>query len=167
MFDKLKKAVEELEHSEKFKEFKKENPEAYLASCVIILTGNNLSEWQVDYYLPKKHKLATFIIREQADLKGEDEIFQKEKTEIKDLRLKDVKVDLDKAMKILEKLRKKKYSGEFTNKTIVILQVLEGKIVWNMTLITSTLKVINVKINAKTGRIISEKLENLLSFRAS
>lgn len=167
MAEKLKEGLKELQKAEEFKNFKKKNPKAYLASCVTIVEGKNVGDWQVGYYIPKKHKITSFVLKEHIESKGEDDVFQKEKTSIKKLNLKKVKINLSKALEILEKLRKKKYSGEFPNKVIAVLQVIEDEPVWNLTLLTTTLKVLNVKLDAVNGSVISDKIENFLSFKAS
>lgn len=167
MLEKLKKALKELKDLKDFKNFKKENSNAYLASCIVIIDGKNIGDWQVDYYQPVKHKMTTFTLKDKIELKGEDNIFQKEKVEIKELKLSEVKTGLDKMLKIVEDLRKKKYPGDFSNKVIAVLQNQDGKVIWNVTNLTSTLKVWNVKIDAKSGKIISEKMENVFSFKAS
>lgn len=167
MTEELKKAIKELQKFKAFKEFKKKNPRAYLASCVTIIDGKNIGDWQLDYYQPKKHKMTTFIIKDKIELKGEDDIFQKEKKEIKELHLKGMKISLEKALEILEGLRKKKYEGDSPNKIIAVLQMLEDKAVWNLTLLTTTLKILNVKLSAGNGTVLEEKIENVFSLKAS
>ena len=166
MVDELKKLVKELEVSKEFKSFKKDNPDAYLASCVIIVEGKNFGEWQIDYYLPEKHKMTSFVMKEPLQVLNEQDIFQKEKVKVKELELKDVKVGLKKALSLLEAFRKKKYETEFPGKVIVVLQVLEDGPVWNLTLLTATLKVLNVKMDAINGKVSSDTIESFLQFKA-
>lgn len=167
MVAELKRALKNLQKVKEFKDFKKKNPKAYLASCVVVIDDKKVGDWQIDFYLPKKHKMATFVVKDIVEFKGEDDIFQKEKAEVKGLRLDDVKIGFDKMLKLLEGFRKKDYSGDFPNKTIAVLQTIEDYPVWNLTLLTATLKVLNVKINAVDGKVISDNIENFLSFKAS
>lgn len=167
MIAELKKAVKDVQKVKEFKDFKKKNPKAYLASCVVIVDGKKVGDWQIDFYQPSKHKMATFIVKDVVEFKGEDNIFQKEKAEVKELKLDDVKVGFDKMLKLLEDFRKKNYSGDFPNKTIIVLQTIEDYPVWNLTLLTATLKVLNVKLSAVDGKVISDHIENFLSFKAS
>jgi len=167
MVKKLKDGLEKLQKVKEFKEFKKKNHNAYLASCVIIVDGKNIGDLQIDYYIPKKHKMATFIIKEKIELKGEDDIFQKEKSKVNELKLEEIKVGLDKMLKLLEDFRKEKYSGDFPNKIIAVLQSLDGKATWNITCLTATLKILNIKLDAKTGKVLEDKLENVFSLKAS
>ena len=167
MVEKLKKFVKELQNIKEFKDFKKKNPKAYLASCIVIINDKQVGDWQVDYYQPKNNKMTTFIIKNKIELKGEDDIFQKEKTEVKELKLENVKVNLDKMLKLIEDLRKKNHPGDFPNKIIVVLQNLNDKVVWNITHLTSTLKIWNIKLDAENGKLIEEKMENVFSLKAS
>ena len=167
MIEKLKKAVKKLQDAQEFKNFKKKNPGAYLVSCIIITDGKKTGDWQVDYYQPKKHKITTFILEDELWLKREDDIFQKEKTGLKELKLNKVKISMDEMLELMEKLRKKKYPGDCPNKIISILQNLDGKTIWNVTSLTSTLKIWNIKLDAENGRVIEEKIENVFSLKPS
>ena len=167
MVDKLKKAIKDLQNVKEFKDFKKKNPKAYLASCVVIIDGKNVGDWQVAYYQPKNNKMTTFVIKDKVEVKGEDDIFQKEKVEIKELKLNGIKLSLNEMLKQIEDLRKKNHPGDFPNKIIVVLQNLDNRIIWNVTHLTSTLKIWNIKLDAKTDELIEEKIENVLSFKSS
>jgi len=167
MVEQIKESLEELKKADVFKEFKEKNKDAYLASCMTIISGEEKSDLQLDFFQPENHKMTTFIIKDEIEMKGEDDVFQKEKKDVEELKLKNVNINLEKMLDIIEKLRKKKYPGEFPNKIIAILQSLDKKTIWNITHLTSTLKILNIKIDAKTGDIISDKIENVFSMKAS
>lgn len=59
MVEELKKLIKSLEGYKEFKSFKKENPDAYLSSCMVTVEGKQLGEWQINYYLPDKCKMTT------------------------------------------------------------------------------------------------------------
>lgn len=167
MVEKLKKAIKGLQKNKEFKEFKKKNPKAYLASYVVIIDGKKVGDWQIDFYQPGKHKMTTFILKEVIELKGEDDIFQKEKAEVKELKLNEVKINLNDMLKLVEEFRKEKYPGEFPDKIVAVLQNLNEKVVWNVTCLTATLKILNIKLDAKNGKVLEEKIENVFSLKAS
>ena len=167
MVEKLKKAIEELQTVKEFKDFKKKNPKSYLVSCMVIIDGDKIGDWQIDYYQPDTHKMATFILKDEIELKGEDGIFQKEKAVLKELKLEEVKIGLDKMLKLVEDIRKEKYPGEFPNKIISVLQTINDKVVWNLTHLTSTLKIWNIRLDAKNGELIEDNIENVFSLKAS
>ena len=83
----------------------------------------------------------------------------------KKLKLGKVKIDFDRAMGIIEELRKAKYPGETPNKVIVLLQDIDGEILWNITYLTNSFNIWNVKVDAADGKVKSEKLESVIQFK--
>jgi uncharacterized protein YpmB len=53
---------------------------------------------------------------------------------------------------------------EIPTKKIFILQQKESPI-WNITYLTQSLNILNMKINAETGQIIEEKIESAMNFQ--
>ena len=152
-YDKLKKSKE-------FLKFKKENKNTFLASCFTMME-NKEGKWQFDFYLPNKNKMTSFNVNDKIEVQEEEGIFQKVKKEIKKLDLKKVKINLDEALKIINK----KHKENFTKK-IIVLQNLE-RIVWNITLLDNNMKILNIRIDAVNGKILKDKEESLLEFKAS
>jgi len=126
-------------------------PGKYLVSC-FLLNG----QWRVDFYSAKEHKMYTYF-RENGVLRVQkDEIFQKEQGAIVELKLEKVKVPY---MQALDKV------SVDADKFITILQVIGGKVVWNITILTAEFKVYNLKVDAETGETISEEEENIMNFK--
>lgn len=150
MLDSYKKLLS----SKTFKDWKNKNKDSYLCSCFNILENKNYN-WQFDFY-NKNNTITSFIMNNKIEIDKDQEIFQREKTELKELNLEKVKLKLSEALKLI----KTKYKDNFF-KTIAILQ----PYVWNITLITSEFKILNVKIDAVTKKIISEKYESILKFK--
>lgn len=167
MLKKLRRAVRKLQKDKSFRDFKKVNSDAYLSSCVVIIDGKKVGDWEIDYYQPKKHKITTFVLGKNVQCKGEDDVFQKEKSDVDELKLDDVKVSFEGMLKSVEGYRKKHYAGDYPNKVIVVLQKLGDKAIWNVTHLTSTLKIWNIKLDAKDGKVVEERIENVFSLRAS
>ena len=150
MLDSYKKLLS----SNTFKDWKNKNKDSYLCSCFNILENEDRN-WQFDFY-NKNNTITSFIMNTTIEIDKDQEIFQKEKTELKELNLEEVKLKLSEALKLI----KTKYKDNFF-KTIAILQ----PYVWNITLISSEFKILNVKIDAITKKIISEKYESVLKFK--
>ena len=150
MLDSYKKLLS----SNTFKDWKNKNKDSYLCSCFNILENED-SNWQFDFY-NKNNTITSFIMNNKIEIDKDQEIFQKEKTELKELNLEKVKLKLSEALKLI----KTKYKDNFF-KTIAILQ----PYVWNITLISSEFKILNIKIDAITKKIISEKYESVLKFK--
>lgn len=149
MLDQLKDILKELKNSKEFKKFQDKNPSAYL--CNICFLDN---KWQPDYYEPEKDKITSFAKQDDVFVSQESEIFRKEKTKINELKLTEVKIDLDKA----EEIMKSKFKEEPSQKIIVLLK--EDIPIWNITYLTLKLEIINVKIDAISGKVIDENIES-------
>lgn len=156
----LKTAIEKLEQSELFSEFKKENPDYYLAHAFTIVDKVQM-DWQIGYYGKKKDNVFVFEVGAEVSKHPQSEVFKKPGTIVKELKLDDVRISLEQAVNITDELVKEKYSFETITKTIVIIQNLEKEI-YNLTLVTATFHIINVKIDTITGEIISEVRESIL-----
>lgn len=155
----IKELISRLHSSKEFKEDK----ESYLCTCFLIYENPNEKTWQLDYYNKKNHEITSFIMSEKIEVKKSEEIFQKEKKPIEELNIEKVKIDFNKALELVEKIRKEKYAHETPTKTIVLLQ--NSDPIWNITLITTTFNLLNIKIDAVTGNILEEKLEPVMSFK--
>lgn len=160
MFDK-----KTLESSKEFKGFKTKNKEAFLTHVFYMLDEANENCVQIGYYNPKKDKITTFIIDGKSITKTpEAEVFKEEKTVIKDLDLKTVKLWVDDAVEIAEKLQKDKYPSDAPIKKIAILQHLPLGQVWNITFVTATFKTLNIKVDSESGKVVAEKLISIAEF---
>lgn len=138
--------------------FKNWHTDEYLVSYLLVTNTPS-----VDFYSKKTKKITSFIISDKINLK-EDEIFQKEAKDLEELKLEDIKISLEQATQKIENIKTKKIPSEQVNKKIIILQQ-QIVPIWNLTYLTSSLNLLNIKINAINGDIIEEKLESLLSFK--
>ena len=138
--------------------FKKWHTDEYLVSYFLMADTES-----VDFFSKKNKKITSFNISDKIEMKTDD-IFQKEPRDIEELKIDEVIIKLEQATKIINEVKSKKVPAEQINKEIIILQ--QQKVpIWNLTLITSALNFLNVKINAITGEIIEENLESLMKLR--
>ena len=154
MIEEIKEFLEELKKSEIFKKFKEKNQLAYNSSISKIQ-----KELQIDYYDPNTDKITSFTKRNNEIISQESEVFRKEKIDIPELKLDKIKITL----KAIEDIIAMKYQ-EIPTKKIFILQQKESPI-WNITYLTQSLNILNMKINAETGQIIEEKIESAMNFQ--
>ncbi len=167
IFERLKEDFVKLQDSKEFKDFKKENPNTYFSSAFLMIESLDVKDvkWQIDYYDSVKQKASTFILNEGiVESKIGEEILQKKKEDIDELKLEDVKIGFDKAIEAIHKFRKKKYPEEKAQKIIIILQSFKKDIIWNITYITVNLNLINFKINAINGKVLESRMEPLIKF---
>ena len=156
MFSKLKDSVRTLEKKEEFKEYIKNNSDAFLADAFIILKEQE--DWQIDFYSEKKDKITSFILKENNLQMKQSDVFKKEDTKITELNLENVKIMLEHSLKLIETQTKEK-----TSKIIIALQVLNDKETWNITYLTKSFKTVNFKIDAATGAILSKDESSVVS----
>lgn len=146
-------------------DFRNIDSEHYLVHIFRMIDTNNMQDCQVGYYLKKSDKITVFdYIDGKVKMMPPEEAF-KEKNYIAPLELDKVTLGMDDALKISEEVVKKNYPAHLLSKAIVLLQKLpEFGQIWNITVITHTFQVINIKINAETATVIKHSMESLLGW---
>ena len=156
---KLNEIMASLEKSEQFNEWRNANNDFYLCH-VFFMTGHS---YQVGFFNPENDMMVTFDVDNDKVAKSpESEVF-KEADKVKELLLDNVDIDIDKAMEIAESVREKQYKGEIRNKHILILQNIKQGQLYNITFLTDSFKTLNIKIDAKTGKVLSHSISSLIS----
>ena len=158
---KLRHAIEQVEASDVFKQFQKENPGYYLAH--VFHTSGKGEVTQVGYYNPDKDRVVVFDVSATIQQQPEDEVF-KEHPAVNKLDLGQVKIDLEQALKTADELHQKKHAAELITQKIIILQNLNG-LVYNITHVTRTFNIFNIKIDAVTGDVLSEHTQSILGLQ--
>lgn len=159
MLSKIKNSLKELKQTKKFKDWEENHLSSYLTSVFFV------DDLQFGFYNPERDTMTSFKIeKEKINIVEEEKIFRKEKSKLKELKLEEIKFDFEAAIKVIEKLIGEKYKGEEKQKAIVILQVLENP-TWNITYLTKGFNILNVKINAISGKILEEKIQSAISFK--
>lgn len=163
----IKAIIKKLKADSEFNNWKKINKDYYLVHCFKMLDPANRDEWQIGYYDDKNDKMVTFIVEPgEIRMVPEKDIFRKEKQRIKEIDMKKVKLSLDKILDIAKKFIDKKYKGEMSMKTIILLQHLDVGQVWNLTFLTNSFKTLNLKISSESGKVLKHELTSLLQFEA-
>jgi len=145
-------SLKKLKNSKEFKEFVKQNPNSYLSTGFIIYENEN-SNWQINYYCPKKDLFYNFIINKKISLQ-ESKKFGKDK--IKKLDLSKIKINFKQALELIK-------TKEKPEKIIAILQ----NSIWNIIYLTKSFKTINFKIDYSTKKIISSEEKSVFEFKKS
>jgi len=148
-----------LTKDKKFLLWKKKNNDSYLCSVFLLKDEEKSTGWQFDYYLPKKHKIASFLIHDEVKLMNEDNIFSKS-DKIDEIELNEVKFKFDDVVKLVLS----KHKNQRFTKEIIILQSLDSKLLWNISLVTSEFNLFNIKVSAINGKILEETSSSLLQF---
>jgi len=160
----FKQSLENLKKNTEFKEWEKENKESYLSYIMVTHGSNNV---QIGFYNNKKDKISTFFLEDDkiTDIK-QDEVFKEPGSEVSKLDIEKITVEFEQAEKTADDFQKKEYSNELPTKKIFILQNIKdfGNI-WNVSLMSLSFNVLNIKINAEKGDILSHKLAKLMEFQ--
>ncbi|MFA6073449.1 MAG: hypothetical protein WC758_05025 [Candidatus Woesearchaeota archaeon] len=156
VLNEYKKLVE----SDVFLEFESSSKDFYLVHIYKMLGGSNESSLEFGFYNQETDRIVVFEtnpIRKRA----EEEVFKEAET-IHPLKLENVKLSLDDALLVAEQFRKEKYSSEVVYQTIMILQNIDRQ-VWNITLITLSFNILNIRIDAQLGVVVDSSIHSIMS----
>jgi len=158
----LKQTVKKVELSKAFKQFKKAHPDYFLVHCfAMVVEGEKEYAWELGYYSEKTDKLVVFETKPEIKMRPEEDAFKKEGT-IKKLELSKVKTSVAKVLKACDELVQKKYPGKSITKRIIILQNLDKQI-YNLTLVTLSFDILNIRVDAVTGEVLSDNIQNIMN----
>ena len=158
----VKEKLSIMEDSDRFKDWRKKNPDSYLTHAFCMHDGTSIDEWQFGYYNKSRDKIATFVLDDDVSLMPESDVLKKDDL-LNKLDIENVKVDVTKALEISKKCQEEKYKGQIPLKTIILLQHLNEGLVWNITYLTVAFKTLNIKVSAIDGKIADSSLKSLIS----
>lgn len=147
-----------IEDSKAFKKFKEKHPEAYLVHHFSMRKGG-LYDGQVGYFDQSTKEITTFS-KEPVKNLGSDKSFNPEE-EIKPLNMKEVNVSFEEALKTAQGVMSEHYSAQNVTQEICILQHLDTQL-WNMTMVTNAFNMINIRIDAANGKVISHEQRSIM-----
>ncbi len=153
----LKQKKKDLEAQSFFQEWKQKHSAAYLAHFFIVSD----TEVQFGYYEPSADTIWTFTPG-ITDIAEDKEIFKEQKT-IPELDISKISISVEEAKQRAQQYQKENYPSDPISKDIIVLQTLDNKAVYNMTLITLTFKMLNLRIDATTGDVISQKMQPIMN----
>jgi hypothetical protein len=155
---------QELESSAEYLQFSKESQGFYLAHVFSMHTPGSEPAPQFGYYSPATGRIVVFQTRPVVRL-PEDEAFN-QGTHIAELALGEVTLDAQEAERIALEALKRRAPAETVTKVILFLQHLDRQL-FNITLVTATFNLLNVRIDAVTGEVILEEMRSIMSLRRS
>jgi len=147
------------------KDWARAHAHCYLTHVFYMIEGETINGFDVGYYDKGTQKMTSFSVDanlSNVNMAGESEVFKEPDKVIKELNLSIVNVEGETALEIASKCQQEKYPQEKPFKKIIILQRLDKNQVWNITYITQTFKTLNIKIDAENGKILDDKLVNLI-----
>ncbi|MBD3209616.1 PepSY domain-containing protein [Candidatus Woesearchaeota archaeon] len=151
-----------VEHSKKCKDFKKAHEHYYLVHCFCTIENKQQSPWQIGYYSRETERIVSFTAGKEVLQGEEDETFTKQ-GHVPALDAGKIKVSLEDALAKAEDFRQRSYNAESVTKTIIILQTIDDVPVWNVTLVTHAFSLLNVRVHAGSGKVISTIADSVLN----
>ena len=152
---KLCQLLQELKETETYKNFTKENPEAFFAVGFFILDLEKETEtFQLDFFIPEKKQITSFEFPFKESKTHEDKIenLEEQSTELK--------IDIDNIENEANKIIKENNSSIKPTKIIATI----SKNQWNLTCMDNALGIVQLKINSKTGEQDSFNKGSLMDF---
>ena len=156
----IKETLSAIENSECYALWQKENPDSYLASIFSMFEKIEEANWSANYYNPADKTITSFTTEE---IEPKKEAFTKEE-DIPELNLKDCLLKEDETFAQVQKIAKEKHNADSAQKYVFLLQRLGNITVWNATLILPTLKIVNIKISAKSGELVESSETSMSDF---
>jgi len=155
---KIQPYIEKLNNSQTFKKFTTKHPDAFFSAGFFVLDfveKKNLH--QIDYYLPKEKKMATFALDGNVQMKKSETANKKVPGKIHE----DIKLDLDILKGVVTDEMKNRSITKKIQKIIAVLQKVDGKLIWNLNCITTDMGVIKVHLEDKSRSILKFEQINL------
>ena len=153
----FKDALNKLIDSKEFNKWHDENKDFFLTNVFV-----NEGDLQIGYCRHKDNKIVSFTVGNDNISKFEDDVFKRPETKSLEINIENVNVDIKDVLNIVEEARVKSYPSEDITKKIVILHNSKEGEIWNITLITKSFNMINFKIDAKEGNVLSNTKRSLL-----
>lgn len=153
------KSYEKLKGSKEFVDFLEKEEGFSLVHAYLMKEYGKEANWEFGFYHEGRDKMVVFETNPPKRTPEQD-VFKKEGV-VNKISLEDVEISLDSAMEKCEELRKEKFNSEPVTKYIAILQHLHKQL-WNITLITKAFNLINIKIDTKTGDVLSSSKSSMM-----
>lgn len=147
--------------SESYKNLKQKNPGVYLCTGFFVLdfeTGKDIH--QLDFIIGKK-KVATFSLDNGVKMNLSTLPMSKKLPEIKG---ECIKTDILALKGIVEDEMKNRTVTDKIKKIIALLQVIDGKIVWNLNCITDNLNVLQVHVDDTDQTVLKFMKYSIMDF---
>jgi hypothetical protein len=165
----FKHVIGTIENSKEFKEFIKNEPHYYLVHVFTTVDSEMVDNglWQIGYYSKDTDKIVVFEDHDDLIFIHPPTEALKKEGYIHKLDLEKLKISREDAIKICNDSIKENYPRELFSKAICLLQNLpEFGNVWNITIVTLALGVINIKIDASSGEVLKHTKENLMNWKS-
>lgn len=151
----IKDAIKKIKESP---DFSKLEGKALCSAIAFTNKENDIDKWELNYYDNNTKKINRVVVSDVVELFPEDSLFKEDNT-IGHINESDIAITTKDALKIATKHNEKEYKQQ-AQKMFIALHA--GKTpLWSVNIITNVLSVVQIKLSAKTGKIIETKTHNL------
>ncbi len=123
------------------------------------------SDWQVGYYDADADTVTPYTASADHVVRGEPASVFKDGGKVPPLARDEVLFTYVGAATKAHNRLAKQHPGHNATKTILLVQKIDDQPVYNVTIVTDTLHIYNVKVHAKTAQVVSENFDSILSLR--
>ena len=148
----LKKAFKKVSEKPEFKSQK-----GYLSHACFIEEKNKDNSWEFGIFNPETKKITVFESEPYKVREPDDALTEKDVVE--ELNFDLVKISYPKALEIANAEAIKK-NAKLIQKKIIILQK-DKNLIWNITFLTADFNLMNIKVDAVSGEVLSVDFHNL------
>lgn len=121
--------------------------------------------WQVGFYNADDDRITAYVAADFVTRQTPEQVFKQDAT-VPALRLEDVQLSLEDAEGIARTSLETNHPGHPATKLIVLVQTINGVACYNITVVTATLHMYNIKIDASSGAVVSELFDSIMSLKA-
>jgi len=158
---KIQPYFNKLSDSAQYHDFAKHNKDAFMVAGFFILdfeSGKNMH--QLDYYVPSKKKVAAFTLDRGVQMQMMDMLNAKSPEEL-DIK---TKIDLDALKGILLDEMKNRSITDDIKKIIAILQMVEGKKIWNLNCVLSGMGILRAHVEDESESVLKMEKLSMMDF---
>ena len=164
----IQDCIERLESETIFKKWKAKNSSCYFSYALTIIDkdrDNNI--WQIGFYNPSSDKITTFAVDKDISMQEEEEVFKEPEHDVEEIKPASIKLPVNGILEKAANFIRENYKSEKIVKSIVHLQNHHDYgTIWNLSYVSERLNVINLKIDAASGDIISDNVTAMFNFVA-
>ncbi|MEM4267509.1 MAG: hypothetical protein QXK37_01625 [Candidatus Woesearchaeota archaeon] len=149
--------VEQVEKSQTYTSW--EGRENFYLVHLFYMTGHN---WQVGYYNKGTGRIVTFEANGGVKRLEESDVFQDSPLPLSRLNVESVKIDYKDAVEKAKIVAEKHFPHEHIDKEIAVLQETKQGVLYNITFLTRSFKMLNIKIDADKSEVLHYELHSLM-----
>lgn len=158
----IREKLDKVTQSSIYQGWKQQNADAFLAH--LFFSSDDPEHMNAGFYLPKADRMKVFSVNGGVQESADEEILKQPDAEIEPLDPDQVQIDGSQAVVQVTAHLGETCPQDHLLKYFVILQSI-GRPLYNITFFTSTMHIINIRIDARTGEVISEKRFSMKEFQ--